>query len=90
MVKILAFAMEHVDRTVMEGCKEVIVGHFEDCLDWVPDLPETAFIEVLGRDDLNALAEKVVFKAIIMRYEAHQLKSDCPALAGLPQDVLRK
>ncbi len=90
MVKILAFAMEHVDRTLMEGCKELIVGHFEDCPDSVPGLHETAFLEVLGRDDLNALGEEVVFRAIIRWYEAHQLKSDCPTLAGLPQDVLRK
>ncbi len=90
MVKILAFAMGHVGRTLMEGCKEVIVGHFEDCPDSVPGLPETAFLEVLGRDDLNALGEEVVFRTIIRWYEAHQLKFDCPTLAGLPQDVLRK
>ncbi len=90
MIKILAFVMKHVDRTLMESCKEVIVGHFEDCPDSVPGLPETAFLQVQARDELNVVGKEVVFRAIIRWYEAHQLKSDCPALAGLPHDVLRK
>ncbi len=97
LATILAFAMENDDRTLMEGCKDVIVEYFEDCLDLVEGLPETAFREVLGRDDLNVPGEQVVFRAIIRWYEAHHLESDCPRLSQLlsslriyqiPQEVI--
>ncbi len=83
LATILAFVMEHNDRTLMEGCKDVIVEHFEDCLESVLGLPETAFREVLGRDDLNVPGEEVVFRAIIRWYEAHHQESGCPKLAHL-------
>ncbi len=89
-IKSLAFAMEHDDRTLMETCKEVIVGHFEDCPDSVPGLHETAFLKMLGRDDLNALGEGMVFRAIIRWYEAHQLKFDCRRWQAFRRLFLRK